>query len=238
MKKVTTAIVLASLSMIAMAQQQEQQAPKFLDHYTLITAGVSGMQLYSNVSVDDMKFDTDMFAPGATIGFTCGSKLGEESNHLGAAYVEIGAELSYNTGTKSTNKDYYDFDTRIALTSLAVPVSVCYKHLITPKNYRFAMFAGISPKENLVANMTYKFKGSDKEREYDMFSEGNMGTDYTVKHFEFGVHAGVGFEFDNVSIRYKCNVAVTPFQAYDYHDRYVHTQTISHLLCISYVMGK
>lgn len=238
MKKVTTIIIIASLSMLAMAQQQEQQAPKFIDHYTLITAGISGMQLYSNVGEDDMKYDNDMFAPGATIGFTCGSKLGEGLNPVSATYIEIGAELSFNDGKHRTHKYYDDVYTRLQITSLTVPVSLCYKRLVTPRDYRLALFAGISPKENLIADMIHTYKESDNRYEYDMFSEGKMGTGYTAKHFEFGIHAGVGFEFDNVSIRYKCDFAVTPFHSYEWHDKSVNTKTIGHLLCISYIMGR
>lgn len=236
MKRKTFTIILTSLSMFAMAQQQEQQTPKFLDHYTLITAGVSGMQFHSN---EDARFDIDMFAPGATIGFTCGSKLVESLEQECATYIEIGAELSYNTGTKRSDDVFDDFDTRIDITSLTVPVSLCYKSIISPRNYRFAMFGGISPKENLVATMTYHYTGYD-EREYerDMFSEAKMGADYTAKHFEFGVHVGLGFEFDNVSVRYKCAFALTPFQSYTYRDEDVRTQTVSHLLCISYILGR
>ncbi len=234
--KLSTTIILASLSMLAMAQQ-EQQTIVFSDSYTRISAGFSGMQIYSNV--DETKYDTDLFAPGGTISLTYGKKLVEELDHSGATYMEIGAEFAYNTGSNITEgSSKYKVETCIDIMSATVPVSLCYKKMLTPQNYRFVLFGGISSKYNLSANMTYQIKGSDKKIEKDMFRKDDMGDNYVAERFQFGLHAGIGLDIDNIYIGYKINADLMPFHSYTYWDEEVNTRIASHTLSISFILGK
>ena len=233
MKKITSTIIFLSMSMLAMAQQNNQQTFEFSDFYTRISAGFSGMQIYSNV--DETKYDTDLFAPGGTVGLTYGRKLVEELDHKGATYMEIGAELAYNTGANVTD---YDAETRINIMSAIVPISIGYKKLLTPQNYCMLFYGGISPKVNMLANMQYQVKGYDQKIEKDLLSVDDMGEEYTAERFQFGLHIGIGFEFDNIYVHYKCHADLMPFQSYDYLDKAVQTRAVSHTLCISYILGK
>lgn len=250
MKKLLSTFIIASLSLLAIAQQNTTQC----NSYYRLSAGFSGMQMYSDA--DDTKFDTDLFSPGGTVGFAYGNILSGKDSPNGALYMEIGADLTFNTGSHVTDEDTkYEVKTRTNIMSASIPFDLCYKIPINTDNDYFFIYGGLCPKANLMANMKIR-TASEKatgaiivgghnvgaikelvkhEKTIDMFSGEDMGEGFTAERFQFGANAGLGFEFGKIALSYKFNVDLVPFQDYTFQKLNVKTLTMSHSISVSYI---
>lgn len=251
MRKLFFAFTLSLLPMLVRAQQEYSCAS-----YIRIIAGLSGMQMYSDAG--DTKYDTDMFAPGGLVGFAYGKNLSGKER-MGGLYAEIGAELTYNTGANVADADTKkEIETRIDILSATMPIDLCYKIPLNTDNDFFVIDGGVSLKANIKADMNYQTTsekvtgivvvGGHKvgnttetvkhDHKMDMFSNDDMGEGFTAERFQIGAHGGVGFEFGNISIRYKFYADIIPFQSYSFRDNQVKTLSMSHNISIAYIFKK
>lgn len=230
MNKITTIILFLMLS-VRVAAQHEQSATDFCKSYTRISAGYSGLQLYSNT--DNTEYDTDMFAPGFAIAFHYGTnQMIPRLVNPSALYFEVGAELSNNTKTMDPDTKY-EVKTRFNVVSATIPLSIGFRTHINDNNKDcFVTYAGFSPKVNIAAKMKNKY------HTYDMFSGEDMGEEFTATHVQFGLHAGLGFEIGNVGINYKFTFDYLPFQSYELNRKQIETKTLGHVISISYMFKK